>query len=508
MKSDSGALAQGFSPAVEPQGSRRPQPAADTSLRIIPQIEKNPAIVAYAQLLPGRVALLAAIVALAAVANVVGVDLSIAPLALLCAYAQQLRRYLIPLATLLLLCKNGFWIDVNLLQRVVEQEGLANQVHQSLLSGATLVAVAAMCACLLRFWPQIAVVPAFRRSTFGLIAGFIGLVILAQSPLAAGMPRVLLWSFLVTLQPYLWFLAYALADVATLKRVPFWRHLGVFHPFWGSTMTPFGKGVSYLEKFEAKTPEELAVTQLKGLKLAAWTVLLAIVLRAVQIVVHGHLAIPSFDETFVGYLAGAGYPRYLSWASLIAYFFEDVLSMAVWGGAIIACARMVGFRLLRNTYRPLEAVTLAEFWNRYYFYYKELLVDHFFYPVFLRYFRTNRRLRMFFATFMAACVGNLLFHFIRDIRFVVELGWWNALSGEASHAFYTLLLALGVGASQLWGGGRERAQRHLRNRVFGAVWVMLFFCVLHVFDAPLDRIHTIGQRAGFLAYLLGVNTWI
>jgi D-alanyl-lipoteichoic acid acyltransferase DltB (MBOAT superfamily) len=218
--------------------------------------------------------------------------------------------------------------------------------------------------------------------------------------------------------------------------------------------------------------------------------------------------LPHFDDTFLGYIGGARYPRYLCWASLVTYFVEDVLNMAVWGGAIVACARMAGFRLLRNTYRPLEATTLAEFWNRYYFYYKELLVDHFFYPVFLRYFRANRKLRMFFATFMAACVGNLLFHFIRDIRFVAELGWWKAVSGEASHAFYTLLLAIGVGVSQMRTHNRERSKGSLRGRILPCVWVMLFFCVLHVFDAPLDRVHSIWQRADFLSYLMGINTWI
>ena len=114
-----------------------------------------------------------------------------------------------------------------------------------------------------------------RSTALALIAGFIALVIAAQSPIAAGVPRVLLWSFLMTLVPYLWFLAYALADTGTLNRTAFWQHLGVFHPFWGASLTPFGKGLSYLGKFEAKTPEDLAVTQLKGLKLACWTVLLA-----------------------------------------------------------------------------------------------------------------------------------------------------------------------------------------------------------------------------------------
>src|SRR6202012_2672157 len=161
------------------------------------------------------------------------------------------------------------------------------------------------------YWPRIVSIPLFRRSTLCSILGFVGLVIVAQSPIAKGMPRVLLWSFLAAWLPYFWFLAYALRDVQGLKQTPFWQHLGVFHPFWGSTLTPFGKGVSYLRKFEAKTPGELAVTQLKGLKLAVCTLLLPTCLNYFTAVVHRYFHLPTFDETFSQYLAGTGYPRYV-----------------------------------------------------------------------------------------------------------------------------------------------------------------------------------------------------
>ena len=162
--------------------------------------------------------------------------------------------------------------------------------------------------------------------------------------------------------------------------------------------------------------------------------------------------------------------------------------------------------LLRNTYRPLESATLAEFWNRYYFYYKELLVDHFFYPTFVRYFRGQRRLRMFFATFAAACVGNLLFHFIRDIHFVGEMGLWRAVVGEQSHAFYTFVLAISVGLSQMRRTPQPAPRGWLRGRLLPCLWVSGFFCLIHIFDAPLDREHSLWQRAEFLFYLLGVTT--
>jgi hypothetical protein len=94
-----------------------------------------------------------------------------------------------------LLCKNGFWVDVDLVHRVIEQEGLGNQINPALLFWGTLALVVALCSSLLIFWPRIVAIPLFRRSTLCLISAFIALVIVAQSPMAAGMPRVLLWSF-------------------------------------------------------------------------------------------------------------------------------------------------------------------------------------------------------------------------------------------------------------------------------------------------------------------------
>jgi hypothetical protein len=502
MSVDSG-LAPGYATAVDRLDPTLGGRIAKLSWRLIPEIDKNPQLIGYAQGIPGRIFLFAVF---AILLSLLGGNSLVAPAAAACAYAERYRRYLIPLATLLLLYQSGFWVDVDLVARVADQEGFAGQINQPLLFAGTLALVFFLCCCLLHFWHRIVVIPFFRRSTLCLIAVFLTLVLVAQSPIAAGMPRVLLWSFLMTFLPYFWFLGYALGDAGIRERTPFWQHLGVFHPFWGSSLTPFGKGLSYLRKFEAKTPADLAVTQLKGLKLAVWTLLLTACLHCFGRLIHGYFNLPHFDDTFSRYLAGTGYPRYICWSSLAAFFVEDLLAISIWGGVIVASARMAGFRLLRNTYRPLEATTLAEFWNRYYFYYKELLVDHFFYPAFFRYFRNHRRLRMFFATFAAACVGNLIFHLIRDIHFVAELGLRKALVGEQSHAFYTIVLAIGVALSQLRPRNKELSRGWLRGRIVPCIWVATFFCVLHVFDAPLDREHSIWQRGQFLFHLVGIGS--
>jgi hypothetical protein len=470
--------------------------------RLIPQIDRYPQIVASVQGPRGRCVLGGAVLVLTVLFHAVGLHFSVGLLALASAYAGKYRSYLIAFGTWLLLYRHGFWFDMAFVERIASQEGVGDRLNEQMLQPTMLVFVFALFTILLILRHRAASM--LPRPTLFLVISFLVLVCATQLTITAGMPRVLIWSFLMTIQPFFWFVGYALADIGK-EGAPIWRHFSVFHPFWGSTLTPFGKGLSYLRRFDAKTSGELAVTQLKGLKLAAWTLLLAVGLNCFTKVVHGRLGLPAFDDCFLRYVDGNPASRLVGWISLFAYFAEDLLSMTIFGGIIVAAARLAGFRLLRNTYRPLESTTLVEFWNRYYFYFKELLVDQFFYPTFLRCFRGYRRLRLFFATFMAACVGNLLFHFIRDIHFVGEMGLWKAVVGEQSHAFYTFVLATSVGISQMCSS--RRIEGHwLRARLVPCVWVCGFFCILHIFDAPLDREHSLWERGGFLFYLLGVTT--
>src|SRR5258707_15437937 len=107
MSADNGTT-QPFAPAAVrrgfPQGSRSPK----LSLRIIPQIDHDPRIVAYVQRLPGRVLLFAGFIALL---DLLGGNLFVAPLAAASAYAGRYRWHAILLGTLLLLYQNGFWVD-------------------------------------------------------------------------------------------------------------------------------------------------------------------------------------------------------------------------------------------------------------------------------------------------------------------------------------------------------------------------------------------------------------
>jgi hypothetical protein len=312
-----------------------------------------------------------------------------------------------------------------------------------------------------------------------------------------------LWGYAVTFSFYIWFIGYALLDRNSPSRDPFSLQLGTFHPFWGSTNVPYAKGSSYLRRIEAKTPEKLAVTQLKALKLLAWGLLLKQGLILFQLVVYGRLGFPTFDAAFDHIVHHAPDPWFVCWVSLVASFLEAILTLCVTGHQIIACCRMAGFAALRNTYRPLESRTIAEFWNRYYYYFKELLADFFFYPAFMRYFKNRPRLRLFFATIAAATFGNAYYHFFNDPGTVMRLGFWHAVAAFAPYIFYCTVLGIGIGLSQMR-KPKPRAPGWIRGRLVPCFSVALFYCILHIFCDP-TRTYPISEHFRFLAHLFNLN---
>jgi D-alanyl-lipoteichoic acid acyltransferase DltB (MBOAT superfamily) len=175
---------------------------------------------------------------------------------------------------------------------------------------------------------------------------------------------------------------------------------------------------------------------------------------------------------------------------------------------LIAIARLAGFRLLRNTCRPLSSRTIAEFWNRYYYYFKELLVDVYFYPTYVRWFKRHPRLRIAFATFMAAGVGNFFFHFVFQYHETIVLyGLSEALVRSQTYAFYCLLLVIGIVLSQLRARREDAGAGWLRGRAMPALGVSAFFCFLSFFDGP-HRHEALRQHFRFLFHVFGIDRWI
>ncbi len=344
--------------------------------------------------------------------------------------------------------------------------------------------------------------PPARRPVVGLLTILVALLLATRAPIT-GVPWLIITAVAMAFGSYIWFFAYWLSDnhkpdkANPLLRTYAWR------PMWGFTNVPFGKGAAYLEKHEAKDDEQLALSQIKGLKLLTlavmWTAILIVAKRFLlgpsgslteipYAVEHGR--IPTYQMALDAMIDGHPYAWPYRWAAVATYFSLWVMHFTIFGHKIIAIARLAGFNIFRNTYRPILATSIAEFYNQVYYYFKELLVTFFFYPTYLRYFKTRPKLRLFIATLAAAGFGNFLFHFLRDQGSIFRRGLFGALWFYRAYAVYALLLGVAISISQQRVLARKGKHPTGLSRVAAITGCLLFYCMICMIEEPNEH-HTL-----------------
>lgn len=469
-------------------------------------VDSNPRAIAFTRGVAGQIAVYGAFVAVLAVAG----NLSTAALVLVAATlliimaAPAWRMHAICGASVFYLAMRPFridaWMDLAIAKAALLPVGYSAQVLQIGAVGLYLIFAFAFLQILARN-PTTTIA---RRPVLSLIVGyFILLAAAAMLPESSGM-SAWLWTFCGVFVSSIWFLAYAAADQKLKNPAPVTARAAFQRPFWGGSATPIGKGFGYLAKFDAKDGEELAVTRLKALKLAVWAALLTILWQASDMLLAKQAGIPPLNDVILAHAAGRPFADAVNWVSLVSNYFVDLVVIAVWGHTIVAIIRMCGFRIPRNTRNPLAARSLADFWNRYFFYFKELLVDFFFYPSFIRTFKKAPKLRIAAATFCAAGLGNFLYHFMRETYVFAALPWAEALAVFQNAAFYSLALAVGLIVSQLRKRKPQPADGFWRYDVLPRLNVIAFFCFLKIFD-DITGIGTLGERFAFTFSLF--NPW-
>jgi hypothetical protein len=450
--------------------------------RLIPRLETYPRVVAFAQTAPGKVIMLAlfGLGLLLSFFDLRTVLLLIFALALV-TFLPSYRRLILAVAPIGLVVMKSFW--------------------QPLFLGLNLAVIALgflLYWCAMR-WPK----SLFgRRPIAFLLSGFSLLILLASAAAPHSMLYSILWNLVSIAVNYVWFIGYALIDRNSKPARDLTLELTAFHPIWGSAYTPLPKGAAYLRRIEAQNPEQLAITQLKGLKLLAWAVLLSGFGYLFTGFFYGYLRIPEATQALAMSVQGTPLALHLRWESTAIHFLSVLLFLTIWGGRIIALCRMAGFNALRNTYRPLYSTTIAEFFNRYAYYYKELLVDFFFFPVFFHYWKGHRRLRTVFATFAAACLGSVFFHFTLDWQVIQNEGLWKAIVDFQGYFFCCALLATGVSISQL--RNHEPGHGFVRGRLIPAVGVSLFYCLIAIFTSPAPY-YPLAEYVRFIAGLFFIH---
>lgn len=473
----------GIATSVQRDDSVGQKTSAAREFRIIPRIETWPKVISFVQTPLGKAALLATFAIGLRYFIPAGELVVMGPIAVI-AFLPEFRRFVLAVTPVAI-------------------------VFISSLSAGNLLSMAATLAVIVAGmllyvyamrWPKARFA---RRPILFTLSGLT--VLIAWASLVPPHSRfyAVAWTLVEASVSYVWFICYALTDRASNPAKDTTLELVTFRPLWGSTTTPFPKGAAYLRRIEAKTPEQLATTQLKGLKLLVWAIILAIIEHWWMWLFHGQFKIPSPVEAMTMSVHGTPPPWLIRWVSQILFFFEVTLRFAVMGHQIIAVCRMAGFNAVRNSYRPLSATTIAEFFNRFYYYFKELLVDLFFYPTFLRYFKQHRRLRVFFATFVAIAFGNSYFHLVRDWQFIQRDGLWKGLAGYQVLLFYNVIMATAIAVSQL----RKRnpiSAGFFRRRIVQPAGVVFFYCLLGVFGDE-TRSYTLGVHLKYFASLFFIR---
>jgi hypothetical protein len=246
------------------------------NFRIIPRIETYPAAVTFVQTPPGKIALLA-LFALGERFFLPDVSSVVALMALLAiiSFMPEYRRFVLAVAPVIIFCESAFG------QPLFVATGMVVMGTGMLLY-----------LCAVR-WPN----SRFgRRPIAFLLTGFSLLIVAACYVPAHTLGYTIVWYAVGALASYVWFIAYAMIDRNSKPSKDWTLELATFGHLWGSTNTPFPKGAAYLRRIEAKTPEQLAVTQLKGLKLLTWAILLAVLQTAWFRFFHGYLHIPLADQ--------------------------------------------------------------------------------------------------------------------------------------------------------------------------------------------------------------------
>jgi len=445
--------------------------------------------------IPGRLVLVGAFAALLAGSGSSGSGVwpAVAAALVLTSLLPSRRRELLAVATVAVVLVSPP-VDLRLLSLMSAERGAESWLVAWPLVAVAVLALACGYVSLVRSQPKRLL---GRHPVFVLLVVLTLLfVVAAHAPLPAGIWFVVTTAAMV-LSSYVWFFAYAAAESRLAGAPPAWRQLGFWRPFWGFSNVPLGKGAAYLGRVEARDATQLAFTQLMGLRLMAWAVALTFVMDVLRQVLYTPHAEPStlflldrlpleglprVADLLDAQASGTPYPFTLRWAAVAGEFVMSVLHMMTWGHPIIATCRMAGFLAAPNTDRPLLATSIVEFYNRFYFYFKELLAVFFFYPTYFRFFRSAPRLRLFAATMAAAGAGNFLFHFYRDSGEIFQLGFGRALVAYHVYACYALILGTAVGFSQLRLLARGRKPLHGVRRVTATVGVVAFYCLVGVLD--------------------------
>jgi len=282
------------------------------------------------------------------------------------------------------------------------------------------------------------------------------------------------------------------------RDLPLVRYLVVFFtpgamPYWDWGGTT-GQGYAYSHNnFLCEDKNRLVLSGLKFLLLALayltvwdWARhLLVRLFEGLGIAVHQAETVKLVEHFVAGGEVGA--------LSVLATTFLDLARwLLLFGGIVhfkVGVWRICGYRIAPYFDKPWLSTNLVTFWSRFTFHYREFLVRAFYYPVFFRFFRKRRWLRVVAATMAAAGLGNLVWGHLTEEMLDGGLRFANFRMLQSWP--YFLLLGAGISVTELYLLHRKSTRRkwspgpRLIGDVLAAYCTWQFYALIHIFNRPV-----------------------
>ncbi len=161
-----------------------------------------------------------------------------------------------------------------------------------------------------------------------------------------------------------------------------------------------------------------------------------------------------------------------------------------WGGVMhfkVGLWRVCGYKIDPYFNYPWLSTNLVALWSRFTFHYREFLVRAFYYPVFFRFFKKQKHLRIFAATMAAACFGNLVWGHMTESVFYQGVAF-QSLSESVKQWPYFVLLGLGITASEFWLLHKKKTTRkpwspdkYIGLDILSAYITLQYYALIHIF---------------------------
>ena len=160
------------------------------------------------------------------------------------------------------------------------------------------------------------------------------------------------WIGLAFLTSSFFFVGYVLLDNRSKTRLPLYAQMGFVRPFWAGFAAPM-KGPAFIFKAEARSDADLAVSRLKGVKLAAWALILFLTWEwGFNRLIHDIWAFPRLDDLIVASAAGDPASLGVRWGAVAVDFMAMVIYMGAAIHAVVAVVRVSGFCIPRGMVSP------------------------------------------------------------------------------------------------------------------------------------------------------------